>query len=71
MVVSEVHHLVEADRHVSAAHTHIRRQRAVIARLAPNGGSSHASNALLSVLKLMVHILEDLRQQILNVLVPR
>jgi hypothetical protein len=68
MVVSEVHYLTEADRQVSAAHTRIRRQQAIIARLSLSGVPSHALEALLSVQKLLVHIMEDLRQQTVDVL---
>jgi hypothetical protein len=66
MTFAETHHLVEADRLVFDAHQRVRRQRKIVAEFKAVGKSSHAANAILALMTLMLPIFEDLRQQALE-----
>ena len=68
MIFDEARQLVEADRHICDAHRAIQHQRKTVAELKASGKPSHAANALLALMILMLPIVEDLRQQISRVL---
>ena len=70
MIFDEARQLVEADRHICDAHRAIQHQRKTVAELKASGKPSHAANALLALMILMLPIVEDLRQQIVRYLLP-
>jgi len=60
MIFDEARQLVEADRHICDAHRAIQHQRKTVAELKASGKPSHAANALLALMILMLPLLKTL-----------